>query len=154
MIVTNKYGDLELVYKVNVNDEKIPNPSNNSPNIIPLPYDLYEWWNSLSENPLDSVFIYKYLLPKPGIDYELFEKVIISPAGIDEVPINVEDPISLNIESYTDENGCTFYYFILTEDILIDDCDTIQFTVNVNEYDFIVRNPGLVILKGLTVKSE
>ncbi|OED30325.1 hypothetical protein [Methanosphaera sp. WGK6] len=151
MIVTNKYGDLELVYKVKV-DDKIPNPSN-SPK-IPLPYDLYEWWNSLSENPLDSVFIYKYLLPKPGIDYELFEKIIISPAGIDEVPINVEDPISLNIESLTDENGCTFYYFTLPNEIIINDCDTIQFTVNVNECDFIIRHSGLVIIKGLTIKSN
>lgn len=138
MIVTDKYGDLQLEYT-----EKIQENDDNQTKKIIIPADIYNWWNSLSENPLKNVVIYSYEVPITGIGYEIIQRIIISPEGIDNIPVNVINPNILKINETIDDNGQLAHYIITNDKIDVKSSE-IKFIVKVTEYDPIIRNPGLV----------
>lgn len=144
MIVTDKYGDLQLEYIEKVED-------NGKTKEINIPSDIYNWWNSLSEKSLENVVIYTYEVPLFGTGYEIIKRIIISPEGIDNIPVNVINPIILKIEEKED-NGQLIHY-ITTNDKIDVNTHEIKFIVKVTEYDPIVRNPGLVYSDEITLKS-
>ncbi|RAP44775.1 MAG: hypothetical protein BZ134_02425 [Methanosphaera sp. SHI1033] len=140
MIITDKYGELELRYNgVLSNNELI------------LPDDIYHWWNSLSDNTLEAILIYEYLVSDYSAEDNVSYKIIMSPRDVDNVPALIDKPVYLDInEKIVD--GCKVHTVNLNKEIKV--TDDIVFLVNVSECDPVFRKQGLVIIQGLDFKKD
>jgi hypothetical protein len=140
MIITDKYGELELRYDGVLSD-----------NELILPDDIYHWWNSLSDNPLEAILIYEYLVSDYSAEDNVSYNIIMSPRDVDDVPALIDKPVYLDInEKIVD--GCKVHTVNLDENLNV--TGDIIFLVNVSECDPVFRKQGLVIIQGLDLKRD